>query len=244
VLFFDTLVIFTCTLVFIDTDQLERNISSYGYSCIVFTGNKVFVMTHKLIALVLALSATTLFAQTATQAQPQDCNAEAHKTVQVLAETGDKRAQFMLGSQQMLGKCAAYGEKNTKLGFANVSKSAAQNYAPAMYLVGVAYLRQGIDQPALAMLFGAAKRGFREAEVMLGIMFANDKFSKKDNDSAYGWLSLALHHATVPKQQKALEDKLAEVRARMSLDELAKADETKAKFLKEMGNIPVFSDAP
>lgn len=201
-------------------------------------------MIYKLITALLALSASVSFAQTTPQTLPQDCSTEAHKTVQVLAETGDKRAQFILGSQQMLGKCAAYGEKNPMLGFVNVRKSAAQNYAPAMYLVGVSYLRQGLDQPALAMLFGAAKHGFREAEVMLGIMFANDKFSKKDNNSAYGWLSLALHHATVPKQQKVLEVKLADVRARLNPEELAKAEETKAKFLKEMGSIPVFSDAP
>lgn len=202
-------------------------------------------MANRLIALfALAFSASTLSAQTVAPALSQDCSAEAHKTVQMLAETGDKRAQFILGSQQMLGKCAMYGEKNPKLGFTNVSKSAAQNYAPAMYVVGVSYLRQGIDQPALAMLFGAAKRGFREAEVMLGIMFANEKFARKDNISAYGWLSLALHHATVPKQQKILEDKLTEVRARLNPVELVKAEETKVKFLQEMGNIPVFSDAP
>lgn len=201
-------------------------------------------MANRLLALALAFCAGTLFAQTTTQAPPLDCSADTYKTVLTQAEAGHAKGQFLLGSQQMLGKCAAFGEKDIKLGFANVSKAAAQNYAPAMYVVGVAYLRQGIDQPALAMLFGAAKRGFREAEVMLGIMFANEKFARKDNISAYGWLSLALRHATVPKQQKILEDKLAEVRARLNPVELVKAEETKAKFLQEMSNVPVFSDAP
>jgi TPR repeat protein len=206
--------------------------------------DKVFTMAYKFLTLLtLVLSANIAFAQSAT-AVPQDCSADAYKTVQTMAEAGDMRAQFLLGSQQMQGKCPAYGEKNAKLGFANISKSAAKNYAPAMYVVGVSYLKQGLDQAGLAMLFGAAKHGFREAELMLGIMFANEKFSKKDKFSAYGWLSLALHHAKLPKQQKAIEDRLTEIRVRLSPEELIKADETKAKCLKEMGTVPAFSDAP
>lgn len=202
-------------------------------------------MIKKLFTLaILACSVSLLFAQTPTTLIPQDCSIEAYKTVQTLAETGDKRAQFMLGSQQIQGKCAAYGEKNPKVGFANVSKSAAQSYPPAMYVMGVTYLGRGMDQPGLAMLFGAAKQGFREAEIMLGMMFASDKFSKKDNSSAYGWLSLALHHASLPKQQKILEEKLAEVRTRLNASELAKAEEIKVKFIQEMGQLPAFNDAP
>ena len=201
-------------------------------------------MVFRFLALVLTLSSGSLWAQTASPTLLQDCNEATFKLVQAQALTGDKKAQFMLGSQQMLGKCAAYGEKNTKLGFTNVSKAAAQNYAPAMYVVGVAYLRQGLDQPALAMLFGAAKHGFREAEIMLGMAFANQKFSKYSDISAYGWLSLALHHATAPKQQQILADKLSEVRARLNAEDLTKAEEAKAKFLQEMGSLPAFSETP
>jgi hypothetical protein len=77
---------------------------------------------------------------------------------------------------------------------------------------------------------------------MLGMMFANDKFSKKDNINAYGWLSLALHHATMPKQQKVLEDKLSDILTRLNPGEVTKAEEIKTKFLQEMGSIIAFSD--
>lgn len=201
-------------------------------------------MTYKRITYVLAFSACSLFTSVTTHAQTIDCSAESLKTVQPKAESGDKKAQYLLGSQKLSGKCASDGKKEPTLGMALITKSAAQNYAPAMYLVGVSHLARGFDQPGLAMLFGAAKQGFREAEIMLGIMFATEKFSKKDNLSAYGWLSLARQHATVDRQQKVLDDKLFEVRSRMSATELSKADDTKTKFLKEMGDIPVFSDLP
>jgi TPR repeat protein len=179
-----------------------------------------------------------------SQALPQNCSAESQKTVQNKAEAGDKKAQFVLGSHLIAGKCTAEGKKEPAMGMGHITKSAAQNYAPAMYLVGVSHLTRGIEQPGLAMLFGAAKQGFREAEIMLGVMFANEKFSKKDNLNAYGWLSLARQHSSAEKQQKVLDDKLAEVKARMTAAELAKAEETKAKFLKEMGDIPTFNDLP
>ena len=209
-----------------------------------FNFDKVFAMTYRHITIALALGACSLFMPLTTQAQALDCSADSLKTVQTKAESGDKKAQYLLGSQMLSGKCAGDGKKEPVLGMALITKSATQNYAPAMYLVGVSHLARGIDQPGLAMLFGAAKQGFREAEVMLGIMFATDKFSKKNNLSAYGWLSLARQHAIVEKQQKVLDDKLSEVKNRMSAAELAKADDTKAKFLKEMGDIPIFSDLP
>ena len=77
---------------------------------------------------------------------------------------------------------------------------------------------------------------------MLGTLFANEKFAKKNKLNAYGWLSLARHHSSTEKQQKLLDAKLTEVKARMSATELSKAEETKTKFIEEMGNIPAFSE--
>jgi hypothetical protein len=199
-------------------------------------------MSLKRFSIILAFSSGALLAQTTTQAPQQHCSADAYNAISSRAEANEAKGQFLLGSQQMLGQCPAFVEKNVKQGFANISKAAAQNYAPAMYVVGVTYLKKGLDQPALAMLFGAAKGGFREAEIMLGMMFANDKFSKKDNINAYGWLSLALHHATMPKQQKVLEDKLSDILTRLNPGEVTKAEEIKTKFLQEMGSIIAFSD--
>lgn len=189
--------------------------------------------------------APTTAASTAPTATVQiDCSSNLQKNALLNANLNEKRGQFLYGSQLVSGQCMADGKKDIKLGMSYIVKSAAQNYPPAMYTVGMTYLTQGIDQPALAMLFGAAKKGVREAEIMLGMMFANEKFSKKNNLSAYGWLSLAQKHAATAKQEKILADKLAEVRTRMTPEELTKADETKAKFLKEMGDIPVFTDLP
>ncbi len=209
--------------------------------------NGMFLLTSSaaLAQTAAPISTPSAVASTAPAAPLQiDCNSDLQKNALINANLNEKRGQFLYGSQLVSGQCMADGKKDIKLGMRYIVKSAAQNYPPAMYTVGVTYLTQGIDQPALAMLFGAAKKGFREAEIMLGMMFANEKFSKKNNLSAYGWLSLAQKHAATAKQEKILADKLAEVRTRMTPEELTKADETKAKFLKEMGDIPVFTDLP
>ena len=78
---------------------------------------------------------------------------------------------------------------------------------------------------------------------MICSLFANEKFAKKSTLNAYGWLALARHHSSNEKQQKLLDVKLAEVKARMNATELSKAEETKTKFIEEMGNIPAFSEA-
>jgi TPR repeat protein len=204
-------------------------------------------MKHALISIATSFALLVPSISLAQAAAPApnfqiDCSADLQKNALVNANMNDKQGQFLYGSQLVSGQCLADGKKDIKLGMGYITKSAAQNYPPAMYTMGVTYLAQGIDQPALAMLFGAAKKGFREAEIMIGMAFANEKFSKKNNLSAYGWLALAQKHAATAKQEKILEDKLAEIRTRMTPEELAKADETKAKFLKEMGDIPIFTD--
>ena len=177
------------------------------------------------------------------QALPNECATDVQIPLLAKSGAGDKQAQFMLGSQLLTGLCSASGQKDVAKGFKYINQSAAQNYPPAMYLVGVSHLRRGLEQPGLAMLFGAAKGGFREAEIMLGTLFANEKFAKKSTLNAYGWLALARHHSSNEKQQKLLDVKLAEVKARMNATELSKAEETKTKFIEEMGNIPAFSEA-
>jgi TPR repeat protein len=213
------------------------------YKFITLLAGMSLLMSNAALAQTTTNAATATTANTAPAATVQiDCSSDLQKNALINANLNEKRGQFLYGSQLVSGQCLADGKKDIKLGMSYITKSAAQSYPPAMYTLGVTYLTQGIDQPALAMLFSAAKKGFREAEIMIGIAFANEKFSKKNNLSAYGWLSLAQKHAATAKQEKILADKLAEVRTRMTPDELAKADETKAKFLKEMGDIPVFAD--
>lgn len=189
-----------------------------------------------------AFALLPLFAyQVAAQPIPQDCSSESQTAVRAAADAGDKKAQYILGSQLSSAKC---GQNDPKAGFELLGKSASQGYAPSLHLVGVIYRREGRIADAVPFFFGAAQQGFRLAEVDLGFAHSAKDSPVRNDPVAYAWLSLALAHEQKPELRNLLGSQLKTIYSRMSDDERGKADELKTKILLDFGDRPRFNDDP
>jgi len=190
----------------------------------------------------IALALLSVFAyQAAAQPLPQDCSSESQAIVRAGVDAGDKKSQYVLGSQLSSAKC---GKKDPKAGFELLGKSAGQGYAPSLHLVGVIYRREGRIADAVPFFFGAAKQGFRLAEVDLGFAHGAKSSPVQNDPVAYAWFSLAFVHEQKPELRNFLENQLVTIYSRMSDADRVKADELKTRMLSDFGDLPRFNDDP
>lgn len=111
-----------------------------------------------------------------------------------LAERGDHRAMYALGSMYAAGLGV---EKDLKKAF-ELFKEAAQNgRADAMYKLGLMYeeglgIRKNIKK-ALRYYQKSAKQGYPLGQYQLGLMYMNGSGVKQNLINAYAWMVVAAH---------------------------------------------------
>jgi TPR repeat protein len=108
---------------------------------------------------------------------------ERDRSIAQLAKSNDPADQYTLAGAYMSG--AVNGKRDEEKGFELLNKSAAQNYAPAEYWLGLAYRRgegHPIDNNAAILWFRkAADSGFVLAEAQLGDMYSEGIGTSRDD---------------------------------------------------------------
>jgi hypothetical protein len=124
-----------------------------------------------------------------------------------LAERGDHRAMYALGSMYAAGQGV---EKNLKKAF-ELFKEAAQNgRADAMYKLGVMY-EEGVGtkkstKKAIRYYQKSAKLGYPLGQYHLGLMYLNGSAVKQNTINAYAWMVVAAHQFIYEYAGKNLSD--------------------------------------
>lgn len=112
-----------------------------------------------------------------------------------LAERGDHRAMYALGSMYAAGHGV---EKDLKKSFELFSESAKNGRADAMYKLGLMY-EQGLgvkQNPKKAVRFyqKSAKQGYPLGQYRFGLMYEKGIVVKQNPINAYAWLVIAGHY--------------------------------------------------
>lgn len=112
-----------------------------------------------------------------------------------LAERGDHRAMYALGSMYSAGQGV---EKDLKKAFELFSEAAKNGRADAMCKLGLMY-EQGLgvkkDLKKAARLYQkSAKQGYPLGQYRLGLTYMNGMGVKQNPISAYAWLTVAGHY--------------------------------------------------
>tara|TARA_R110000782_G_scaffold266526_4_gene361038 strand:- start:2084 stop:2830 length:747 start_codon:yes stop_codon:yes gene_type:complete len=112
-----------------------------------------------------------------------------------LAERGDHRAMYALGSMYASGQGV---EKNLKKSFELFSEAAKNGRADAMYKLGLMYEQgQGISQnlkKAARYYQKSAKKGYPLGQYRFGLLYMNGVGVKQNSINAYAWLVIAGHY--------------------------------------------------
>ncbi len=112
-----------------------------------------------------------------------------------LAERGDHRAMYALGSMHASGQGV---EKNLKKSFELFSEAAKNGRADAMYKLGLMYEQaQGISQnlkKAARYYQKSAKKGYPLGQFRLGLLYMSGDGVKQNSINAYAWLVIAGHY--------------------------------------------------
>lgn len=112
-----------------------------------------------------------------------------------LAERGDHRAMYALGSMHASGQGV---EKNLKKSFELFSEAAKNGRADAMYKLGLMYEQgQGISQnlkKAARYYQKSAKKGYPLGQFRLGLLYMSGDGVKQSAINAYAWLVIAGHY--------------------------------------------------
>ena len=119
----------------------------------------------------------------------------AAKEFTVLAERGDHRAMYALGSMYAAGQGV---DKNLEKAFSLFKEAALNGRIDAMYKLGLMYDEgQGVKQnykKALRYYQKSAKGGYPLSQYRFGLMYADGKGVKKNRIIAYAWLIIAAHY--------------------------------------------------
>jgi hypothetical protein len=112
-----------------------------------------------------------------------------------LAERGDHRAMYALGSMYAAGQGVA---KDLNKSFALFTEAAQNGRADAIYKLGLMYeLGEGITRdPKKAARYyqKSAKKGYPLGQYRLGLMYMNGNGIKRNLINAYSWLVIAGHY--------------------------------------------------
>jgi TPR repeat protein len=112
-----------------------------------------------------------------------------------LAERGDHRAMYALGSMYSAGHGV---EMDLQKSFELFSEAARNGRADAMYKLGLMYEQgQGIKQntkKAVRYYQKSAKKGYPLGQYRFGLMYVNGKGVKQNPINAYAWLVVAGHY--------------------------------------------------
>lgn len=112
-----------------------------------------------------------------------------------LAERGDHRAMYALGSMYASGQGV---EKNLKKSFELFSEAAKNGRADAMYKLGLMHEQaQGISQnlkKAARYYQKSAKKGYPLGQYRLGLLYMSGDGVKQNSINAYAWLVIAGHY--------------------------------------------------
>jgi hypothetical protein len=171
---------------------------------------------------------------------PPECAPEARARLTTEAAVGRKQSQFVVGLQAYFATCG--GAKDEATGLELIQKSALQDYPPALFALGKIYQFVPRNADALSMFEAAARRGYRLAEDQTARMYANSDPAVHDGVAAYAWYSLAASRSQ--SMAKFQEDQIASVRSKLTPSEVSRAEELKAKLLRELGSLPAFVQTP
>jgi TPR repeat protein len=112
-----------------------------------------------------------------------------------LAERGDHRAMYALGSMYAAGHGV---EKDLNKSFELFSEAARNGRADAMYKLGLMYEQgQGATQnmkKAARYYQKSAKKGYPLGQYRLGLMYMNGNGVKQNSINAYSWIVIAGHY--------------------------------------------------
>jgi len=147
---------------------------------------------------------------------------------QPLAEAGDKRAQFGLGTMYANGFGVALDDAQA---FHWLELSAAQEYAEAQYKLGVMHQNGwGVpmsDKEAAGWFGRAAELGHTDAQIALGRICAASYGDFFDPVTAYKWFAIA-----VKLNDMDAVNKLADVAKELSPEQIAQADVLVSEWLQ------------
>ncbi len=125
-----------------------------------------------------------------------------------LAERGDHRAMYALGSMYAAGQGV---EKDLHKAYELFSEAAKNGRADAMYKLGLMHEEGlGIKQnhkKAIRYYLKAAKKGYPLAQYKTGLMYEQGLGVKKNTINAYAWLVIAGHYFIYVPINTGNEDK-------------------------------------
>jgi len=135
-----------------------------------------------------------------------------------LAERGDHRAMYALGSMYSAGHGV---EKDLKKSFKLFSEAAKNGRADAMYKLGLMY-EQGLGlkqnaKKAIRYYQKSAKKGYPLAQYRFGLMYEKGFGVTQNSINAYAWLVIAAHYfiyqtfSSENQNNKSLDDKKREL---------------------------------
>lgn len=143
-----------------------------------------------------------------------------------LAENGDHRAMYALGSMYAAGHGVPRDLEESRRWF---SKAARYGRPDAQYKLGLIYAKGlGVDKnPRRAInWFGkSAKQGYGPAQYQVGLMYQQGEGVTQSNIKAYAWLQNAAVKG-VPEAQPLLD----EIAGTLSADELNEATKLSADY--------------
>lgn len=149
-----------------------------------------------------------------------------------LAEKGDYRAMYALGSMYAVGHGV---EQNLEEAFKWFSRAARYGMPDAEYKLGGMYAEgYGVEQDYRRALYWwgkAAKKGHTLAQSKIGLMYLAGKGVTQSNIKAYAWSAMAYEQGVEDAKQATIAAK-----SNMSADELKEAEdmvrELKAEYMK------------
>lgn len=147
---------------------------------------------------------------------------------QPLAEEGDARAQFGLGSLYADGFGVAMDDAQALDWF---GRSAGQGYPNAQYRLGVMHQNGwGVpmsDESAASWFEKAAEQGFTEAQVALGQVYAAGYSPLFDPVKAYKWFAIA-----VALDNFDAKIKLEDITSQLSAEQIGEAQQLTTEWLQ------------
>lgn len=186
--------------------------------------------------------AFAVLAASGALAAPADtsCTPEAIASLEAKAAKGESRAQYWLGTQLELGVCGTkdHGRANSLL-----QQSAAQNFPPAVHVLGVMLRRDGKDSEAIKQFEQSAQLGFQAGFADLGFTYGLRDSPVRDAVLSYAWLTVAITRETKAPLREYLESSRSKVARALSESEIAKAQSVAEGLREKFSSIPVWSDS-
>ena len=187
------------------------------------------------------LFAFWVLAASAAFAAPAEtsCTPDAVAALEVKAAKGESRAQYWLGTQLELGAC---GAKDRDRANSLLQQSAAQNFPPAVHVLGVMLRRDGKDSEAIKYFERSAQLGFQAGFADLGFTYGLRDSPVRDAVLSYAWLTVAIAREVKAPLREYLESSRAKVARALSEGDLAKAQGVAESLREKFPSIPVWSD--